>query len=107
MLNDPEFVEAARVFAEQIIRRGGPTDEEKLNSAFETALARPIKANEKQSLQKFLAGQRAYYSRNPAESRKLARAGQGPNLGLEENEVAAWTSVCRVILNLHETIVRY
>ena len=108
LLNDPTFVEAARVLAERAILDGGKTDEQKLDFLFETALARPVKAHEKVSLKLFLAAQRDYYHTNPADSTKLTHIGQAPAArGLAEGELAAWASVCRVVLNLHETMTRY
>jgi hypothetical protein len=108
LLNDPTFVEAARALAQKLLSGAAQSDEEKFNSLFEGALVRPIKAKERESLQRFLNGQRAYYSANPADSKKLAHAGQAALAErVDQNELAAWTSVCRVVLNLHETVTRY
>jgi Protein of unknown function (DUF1553)/Protein of unknown function (DUF1549)/Planctomycete cytochrome C len=85
LLNDPTFVEAAKALAHILLARPG-SDEERLESASERALARPLKPQELDSLRQFLAKQRADNS---------------------NTELMAWTSVCRVILNLHETITVY
>jgi len=45
LLNDPSFVEAARVFAEGLLKDAG-SDEERLGKAYERALGRPIKAKD-------------------------------------------------------------
>src|SRR5206468_2908771 len=50
LLNDPTFVEAARLFAARLLGRKGASDDERLRQAFETALAREPKAKEKESL---------------------------------------------------------
>jgi hypothetical protein len=108
LLNDPSFVEAARVFAARVLTGGKGSDREKLDRAFQQALARPAKAKEQESLLKFLGGQRAYYQGNAEDTQKLLRVGFTPvPAGMNEAELAAWTTVCRVILNLHETITRY
>ena len=89
LLNDPTFVEAARALARNLLARRG-SDDERLESAAERALARPLQPRELDSLRQFLAKQRA--DAQPAGAK---------------TELAAWTSVCRVILNLHETITVY
>jgi hypothetical protein len=107
LLNDPTFVEAARVLAQKLVC-GCATDEEVLSSLFERALAREPRENESASLSAFLAGQRKYYKDNPAEAQKLLPIGNTPVTGDGGPiEIAAWTNVCRVVLNLHETITRY
>jgi hypothetical protein len=108
LLNDPTFVEASRVFAAHLLAPAGESDEDRLDRAFEVALARPVKEKEKQSLLKFLALQRDYYGKNEDEAAKLQRTGIAPEPEkTAASELAAWTQVCRVVLNLQETITRY
>jgi hypothetical protein len=108
LLNDPGFVEASRVFAEHVLSTKCSSDDARLDFACEQALARPIKPPELKSLAEFLAVQREYYRSNPAEAKKLMGVGFAPEpKGADESELAAWTQVCRVVLNLHETITRY
>jgi uncharacterized protein DUF1553/uncharacterized protein DUF1549/cytochrome c len=108
LLNDPEFVECSRAFAAKLLGAPAKTDGERLDLAFEQALARPIKPKEKESLGAFVAQARAEYKAKPEDAAKLLKVGLTP---APENadpiELAAWTSVCRVVLNLHETITRY
>ena len=56
-----------------------------------------------------LASQREHFAANPEDAAKLAAAGEAPPVSndLKPEEVAAWTSICRVVLNLHETITRH
>jgi hypothetical protein len=120
LLNDPTFVEAARVLAERILASGVETDEERLDLAFRRALARPVIEKERDSLLRFLAREREHFREHPEEPRLLARVGNAPASfepatvsgsgaapAPDGVELAAWTSACRVILNLHETITRY
>ncbi|MBI3415380.1 MAG: PSD1 domain-containing protein [Verrucomicrobia bacterium] len=108
LLNDPTFVEAARVFAGKILTPKRASDEQRLDAAFQQALLRPAKSVERDSLKKFLATQRDYYRSNADEAKKLLHIGQAPTTsGADASELAAWASVCRVVLNLHETITRY
>ncbi len=110
LLNDPAYVEAARVLAVRLLDPATPgTDESRLNRLFERALARPPAPRERASLTRLLAAQREYYQAQPADAQKLFTSGfsPAPSPGLPAAEVAAWTQVCRVVLDLHETITRY
>jgi hypothetical protein len=107
LLNDPTFVEAARVFAEHILKNGGPTQPERFAWAFRRALSRAIKPEELKPLSELLEKHLKEYTADEAAARKLISAGEWPvATDLNVAELAAWTSVARVILNLHETITR-
>jgi len=107
LLNDPEFVEAARVLAEKSIRAAA-SDDGRLEGVFLRTLGRAPKQNERQSLLAFLAEQRDYYRSHRDDADKLLQVGNAPVAkDADESELAAWTTVCRVVLNLHETITRY
>lgn len=107
LLNGPSFVESARVLAEQLVA-GHDADADRLEALFRRVLNRSPRDSERQTLTGLLASQRQYFADKPASAAKLAAAGEAPptQAGLDEAEVAAWTSVCRVVLNLHETITR-
>lgn len=109
LLNDPSFVEAARVFAEKLLLEPKLiTDAERVNLAIETAVLRPAKPREQDSLLNFIAEQRRYYSANPGDADKLLNIGQHRSTAkISGPEHAAWTSLARVLLNLNETITRY
>ncbi len=50
---------------------------------------------------------RSHYARDPQAAAALVSAGLAPSAnGVDPGELAAWTNVARVILNLHETITR-
>jgi hypothetical protein len=108
LLNDPTFVEASRVFAGRILATKDNTDEQRLDLVYRRALGRPPNSTERESLARFLGEQRSYYRANAEDAKKLLRIGFAPELPVaNEAELAAWTQVCRVVLNLHETITRY
>ena len=106
LLNDPTFVEAARLFAARLLREA-PTDDARLERAWQLALARAPKPAEAASLRRFLTAQHEHFRTNPADATKLLRIGLAPAPTGDEPELAAWTSVARVLLNAHETITRY
>lgn len=106
LLNDPVFVEAARAFAARLLASPAGTD--RLAYAFRLAVGREIKAAERPSLEKLVADQKAYYQAHPDDASKLLKVGQAPTpAGVDQTELAAWTQVCRVLLNSHEAITRY
>jgi hypothetical protein len=108
LLNDPTFVEAARVLAGLILAKPGRSDQARLDDLFERALARPAREKERASLLVFLARQRAEAGAHPEEAEKLIKVGIAPpSTAANAAELAAWAEVCRVVLNLHETITRY
>jgi hypothetical protein len=108
LLNDPTFVEASRMFAARLLAIPNGSDADRLERAFELALSRPIKDKEKQSLLNFLAAQRGYYGKNSDDANKLLRVGIASEpKSASADELAAWTQVCRVVLNLQETITKY
>jgi hypothetical protein len=108
LLNDPTFVEAARVFARRLLDETAAGDEGRIDRAFERTAGRPARDKEKSSLLAFLKSQREAYRRDSSDADKIIRIGYAP-VGEEQDraELAAWTSLCRVLLNLQETITRY
>ena len=108
LLNDPSFVEAARGFALRITREASGKDEDRIRFAVKLALSREAKPGELESLTKFLTTQRDFYKAKPDDAVAFLKIGlSDPGVGQDPAELAAWSQLCRVILNLHETITRY
>lgn len=106
LLNDPEFVEAARVFAQETLAAGND-DAARVAWAFERATGRKPEGQEAAVLIEVLEKHLKDFARKPEEARKLLAVGDASApRNVVPDELAAWTSVCRVILNLHETITR-
>ena len=84
LLNDPTYVEAARAFAGRIVSEGGTDTARRIVWAFRQALGRDPRVDEAATVSALFGK----HSAPPA------------------TELDAWTSVARVILNLHETITR-
>ncbi|MFM7166582.1 MAG: PSD1 and planctomycete cytochrome C domain-containing protein [Planctomycetaceae bacterium] len=107
LLNDPTYVEAARGFAERILREGGATEAERISFAFRKAVSRDASADEAEVLTELLQKHRTEYAANPAAADAILRTGSLPVPGeADRTQLAAWTSVARVILNLHEVMTR-
>jgi len=106
LLNDPTYVEAARAFAEELIARGG-TDRERIDRAFGRAVTRPATDEEAAVLESLLATHRDAYRADPEAAAELLSVGEAATPeSLDASELAAWTSVTRAVLNLHEVITR-
>ncbi len=108
-LNDPTFVEAARVFAVRLLEDPSlKTDEDRIKAAYLRALARSPRPEELTSLQKFLTIQRENLAQKKDDPKKFLSVGRyRANRKINQAELAAMSQLCRVILNLHETITRY
>lgn len=107
LLNDPTYVEAARVFAANILKDGGATSADRLDWAYRHALSRSPKPEEQQILMQLLEKHLKEYTADKPAAEKLVASGQWPVAkNVDVAELAAWTSVARTILNLHETITR-
>jgi len=108
LLNDPTFVEAARGLANRILKDlPDATDEVRLNWAMRQVVQRQAEPQELRTLKTLLDRHRLHYADDTAGAEALAKVGQSPNGdGLPAQEIAAWTHIARVLLNLHETITR-
>lgn len=107
LMNDVQFVEAARHFAERILREGGKTPEARLQYGF---LAVTSRLPSEKELDVLLAGYRehlAEYQRDPQAAEALLQVGDSPrNESLPAAEHAAWTIIANLLLNLNETITK-
>ncbi|NBR87593.1 MAG: DUF1553 domain-containing protein, partial [Verrucomicrobia bacterium] len=105
LMNDPVYVEAARAFASRVLKEGGADDAAKLNYAWRLALARNPSPLERTVLEKTLAKQRELFTAEQPAAESLLKVGDFkiPD-GAKPAELAAWTAVANVILNLNETI---
>jgi hypothetical protein len=107
LLNDPTYVEAARVFAERIVRTGGSGFDDRLAFAYRRALSRPPSAAETTALRALYDKHLAQYQADAASAEALLAVGYAPQpKDLDRPTLAAWTSVARAIMNAHETITR-
>ena len=107
LMNDPTYVEAARVFAAKIIAEGGKSLQERFDFAFRTAVTRPPTEEESAVLQQLFEQQLKIYQEDTEAAMKLVAVGESPQAtGLQQSEYAAWTAIASIILNLDETVSR-
>jgi hypothetical protein len=107
MLNDPSFVEAARNFAQRVLTEAQGGDRAKLDWAMTQSLSRKATDKEAKLILALLDENRKAFADSPASAEQLIAVGLSPrDEKLDKIEHASWTEVCRVLLNLHETMTR-
>jgi len=101
-LNADTFNEAARVLATRTLASAAPDDSARIVEAFQRCLVRPARKEETTLLLGLLRDARTYYSGHADDAKKMAGAlAQGA-----VPELAAWTTVTRILLNTDEFITR-
>ena len=109
-LNEPIFVECAQALARKTLAEGGRTDPDRVTYAFRRALARAPTAQEKQELLSLLEKQKQRIAEGWINASEVATGdNKAPaNLppGATPTQLAAYTVVSRVLLNLDETITK-
>jgi len=107
-LNDPTFVEAAIALSHSILLDHPGDDASRLEYAYQRVLTRDPISPEKSLLKEFLESERSRFAEAPSDADALvASANFKLSKQVEKTELAAWTSLTRALLNLHETITRY
>jgi hypothetical protein len=107
LLNDPTFVEAARALATRMIKEGGATAEGRIDFAFRQGVGRPATSSEIAVLMALQKKHLAEYTADKAQAAAALTNGDSkPPEAIDAAELAAWTSVARAILNLHEVVTR-
>jgi len=104
LLNDTQFVEAARVLAERALKEGRSTQEQ-ISFAFRRLTARQPTEAELNLLEQLLTEQKAMFKQEPDRAEKLIAVGDRKrDPALEPGELAAMTSVSQAIMNLDATV---
>src|SRR5262249_2713497 len=106
-LNDPAYVEAAQALARRIVREGGPTLEDRARFGLRLCLGRPPEAGQVQGVLDLLEGRRDRHRGDPVAALALATDPLGPlPPGMDAAELAAWTTVANVLLNLDGVLTK-
>ena len=107
LLNDTQHFEAARALAERALAEGGKDDATRLRWLFRTVLSRFPDETEARMLTAELSKQRGSVKADPAAAEKAIRVGESaPKLAAPTAEIAAWTLMANLVLNLDETVTR-
>ena len=104
-LNDVTFVEAARTLAQRVLLGPATDDDSRLSEAFRRCTSRAPTPNELAVLSRRLQSLRALFAADDAAARKLIAVGESKASDrLKPADLAAFTSVASLLLNLDETI---
>ncbi|WP_339908081.1 PSD1 and planctomycete cytochrome C domain-containing protein [Symmachiella dynata] len=100
-LNDPVYVEAAQALARRIFQEGGNTTDQRVRFALRLCLVRPPAAAQVDALTELFTTELTHYQQNKTAAVELATIPLGdlPD-GMPSADLAAWTVVANVLLNL-------
>lgn len=105
-LNDPVYVEAAQALARRMVREGGASEADKARYGFRLCLARGPGDAELERLVRLYHQARERYAKEKDQARRMASVPLGPAPdGADLADLAAWTVVGNVLLNLDETLM--
>ncbi len=106
-LNDPVYIEAAQALARRIVKEGGLTTADRARHGFRLALSRLPYEGELDRITSLYEKSYARFQQNLEEARKMATDPLGePEPGANIAELAAWSAVGNVLLNLDETVMK-
>ena len=107
LMNDVQHVEAARALATRAVAEGGADDAARIAWLFRVLLARAPEADEAAVVADTLAAQRQRYAADEAAAVKaISHGASKPPAGVPAVELASWTLVANMMLNLDETLSR-
>jgi hypothetical protein len=107
LLNDPSYVEASRALAARLLTECSGSPEERMAWAWKRVLQRLPRVEEMETVMPLYRQQLAAYKADTKAADDLLKTGfASVPTDIDKAELAAWTHVARVLLNLHETITR-
>ena len=106
-MNDPQYVEAARLLAERMVREGGADPAARIGWGFRAVTARAPRPPEAASLRALYDAELAEYRRDRRRALRFLRVGARPrDPALDPAEVAALAVVANTLLNLDEAVTK-
>jgi hypothetical protein len=107
LMNDVTFLEASRKFAGRMIAEGGTTPESRIEYGYKLLLARTPSEKQKQILLTTEARMAADFQNDPGAASQFLQQGESPvDRTVESTELAAWTSIASLLLNMDEAITK-
>ncbi len=107
LLNDPVYLECAQALAKRMLSEGGATAEQRAAFGLRACLAREPKKGEAKQLATLAEKQLARYREDAESAAKFVKfAGADPKEKTDSAELAAWTVVANVLLNLDEFVMK-
>lgn len=107
LLNDVQFIEAARRFAEKVIADGGDSVESRVNYIYRSVLARQPSQKELGIVSSLFNEHLEEFQADPEAAKQLLSLGEsGRNEELNSTELGAWTMIVHLVFNLSETVTK-
>ena len=107
LMNDPQYVEAARCFAERILAHGGKDDESRAAWALESATCQVPALDDVLEVCALLRAERAVFGADPDAAKQLVAIGGARSASeCAVEELAAWTMAANLILNLDAVLTK-
>jgi hypothetical protein len=107
LMNDTQHFEAARALGERILSEGGASPEARIAFAYRVVLSREPRPEELAVVKPALDLYVVRYRDDVAAARRVVAVGESkPKAGLAESELAAYTLLANLVLNLDETVMR-
>jgi hypothetical protein len=101
LLNDPQFVEAARKLAERIMKEGGDTDDSRATWAYREVIGKAPASDQLPLLMELIEGQRGFFASKSSDADALLKIGETPaDPALDKTELAAFTTLAQALINL-------
>ncbi len=105
-MNDRSYMEASRAFARRVVRNGGDRDADRLSHMFRLVTTRAPSAAEMRVLTEGLEYHAARFQDDPGAASALVAAEGEPSANVPVQELAAYTMMASLVLNLDEAITR-
>ena len=107
LMNDPTFVEASRKLAESVLQEDASSSAERIDATYRRVLSRPARPSETAVLGKLLETFLEEYREDPEAARELLGVGASPWIAdANPAELAAYTGIASLVLNLDETVTK-
>jgi hypothetical protein len=106
MMNEQLFVEASRALAGRVLREGPADTDGRLRHLYRLVTARTPDEVEMPILQRTLQQHLTRFRAEPKAAQQLIRVGENPDASRNTEELAAWTMMANLVLNLDEVINR-
>ena len=107
LMNDKQYIDAARKLAERMIAEGGSTADSRLIYGFRLVTARQPTDREMEVLRRTFDKESSSFQADREAAEKLVAYGELPkNTQLDPVEYATWTMIANLLINLDETITK-
>ncbi|MBP3953982.1 PSD1 domain-containing protein [Gemmata sp. G18] len=107
LMNDVQHFEAARALAELALADGGKTTEDRVTFLYRAVLSRKPDADELKLVTAALTTQRELFTAKPELAKKVVFAGESKPKGVASDvDIAVWTMIANLVLNLDEAVTR-